>query len=269
MSLHIAKHTPAYWQVTLDNPPLNVMDPEMIKDLEDLMDTLEADKEIKVVVFDSANPDYFMAHIDLVRSGEFDLSAGPSGFSPWPAVARRLELAPFITIGLLRGRARGVGSEFLQALDIRFASKEKAKLAQIEVGCGLIPGGGGLERLPRMIGRGRALEVIIGADDFDADRAEMYGWVNRSIPDAELDEYVDRFARRLEGFEAAAMAAAKKVIYERTGLATVEQFSETQQIFFSAITWPGTQARIQDIMARGFQQPGDFELNIGERLGPQ
>ena len=269
MRLRIVKHSPAYWQVTIDNPPLNLMDPEMVDELALLTDELEQDKDIKVVVFDSADPDYFMAHIDLVRAGEFDLSPKASGLSGWPDVARRFELAPFVTIGLVRGRARGVGSEFLQALDVRFASKEKTKLAQVEVGCGLIPGGGGLERLPRLIGRGRALEVILGADDFDADTAALYGWVNRSIPDAELDGFVDRFAKRIANFERHALIAAKQTIYKRLGLATIEEFKETQAIFFQAISLPGTQARIKDVMQRGFQQPGDFELEMGKHLGPQ
>lgn len=269
MRLHLKKHSDAYVRITIDNPPLNLMDPEFIAELSTLLAELEKDQKIKVVVFDSANPDYFMAHIDLIRSAEFDLTPKASGFAGWPDIARRMELAPFLTVGLLRGRARGVGSEFLQALDVRFASKEKTQLSQIEVGCGLIPGGGGLERLPYLIGKGRAMEVIIGSDDFDGDTAALYGWVNRSIPDAELDDFVDRFARRVASFESSAIADAKRTIYKRLGLATPEEFRETQQIFFKSISNPGTQARIQQIMKDGFQQPGDYELNLGDRLGPK
>lgn len=269
MKLKTLKQSPAYLKVTIDNPPINLFDPEIAEELTALITKLENDDELKVVVFDSANPDYFIAHIDLIRSGEFSLESSPLGLAPWPDVARRFELAPFLTIGLIRGCARGVGSEFLQALDIRFASKEKTKLSQIEVGCGLIPGGGGLERLPYLIGRARALEVIIGAEDFDADTAERYGWINRSIPDAELDEFVDRFAKRVAGFEKKAIAAAKKTIYKRVGLAKVEDFNETQNIFFEAIAWPETQARLADLFKRGLQHNNGFELNISNELGPQ
>lgn len=235
MRLQTHKVSPAYWRVTIDNPPINLFDPEMGEELSSLVTELEDNEEIKIVVFDSANPEFFISHVDLIRSAEFDLSPKKTGLPTWPDVARRFELAPFLTVCLLRGRARGVGSEFVQAVDVCFASKEKAKLSQIEVGCGLIPGGGGLERLPRLIGKNRALEAIIGADDFDADTAALYGWINRSIPDAELDDFVDRFARRVASFERKAIAAAKKIIYDRVGLAKAEEFLETQSIFFQAI----------------------------------
>jgi enoyl-CoA hydratase/carnithine racemase len=269
MRLIVKKHSPAYWQVTIDNPPLNLFDPEMGDELTSLVEALENDSDIKVVVFDSANPEYFIAHIDLIRSAEFDLTPRATSLPVWPDVARRFELSPFLTVGLVRGRARGVGSEFIQALDVCFASKEKAKLSQIEVGCGLIPGGGGLERLPRLIGRRRALEVVIGADDFDADTAAAYGWINRAIPDAALDEFVDRFAKRVASFEREAIAAAKKIIYKRTGLAKTEEFLESEAIFFEAISWTGTQKRIGEIMKQGFQQPGEYELELGANLGPK
>ncbi|RYY10430.1 MAG: enoyl-CoA hydratase/isomerase family protein, partial [Chitinophagaceae bacterium] len=161
MSLILTKHSPAYWRITIDNPPLNLMDPAMTDEFQELMAILEKEEELKVVVFDSADPDYFISHIDLLKAGEFNLDPGPSGMAAWPDVARRLELACFVTIGLVRGRARGVGIEFIQVMDMCFASREKALIAQVEVGCGLIPGGGGLERLPFKIGKSRALEVII------------------------------------------------------------------------------------------------------------
>lgn len=270
MRLRIIKHTPAYWQVTIDNPPLNLFDPELGDELSSLVTDLERNSEIKVVVFDSANPDYFIAHIDLIRSAEFDLAPRPAtGLPTWPDVARRFELASFLTIASVRGRARGVGSEFIQAMDVCFASKERAKLAQIEIGCGLIPGGGGLERLPHLIGRRRALEVIIGGEDFNAETAALYGWINRAIPDDELDGFVDRFARRVASFEKDAIAAAKKIIYKRTGLAKTEEFLESEDAFFEAISWPGTQKRITEIMKMGFQQPGEFELELATQLGPR
>jgi enoyl-CoA hydratase/carnithine racemase len=181
----------------------------------------------------------------------------------------RLQRAPFVTVGVLRGRARGVGSEFLLALDVRFASRERAILSQIEVGCGLIPGGGGLERLPVLIGRARALEVIIGGDDFDADTAERYGWVNRALPDAELDAFVDRFARRLASFERPAIAAAKAAINRLLGLPGPAETVASQNTFFQLAAAPAAQARIGELLQRGLQQPGDLELRLGEHLGPR
>lgn len=265
----VEKRSPAYWRVTLDNPPLNLFDPEMSDALQSLIEQLEHDDAVKVVVFDSANPDYFLAHIDLARVAELSTTPGPTGLSPWPDVARRLERAPFVNVALVRGRARGVGSEFLQAMDVRFASRERAILSQIEVGTGVIPGGGGLERLPALIGRARALEVILGADDFDADTAERYGWVNRSIPDAELDAFVERFATRVASFDRRLLALTKKIVNERVGLASIEDLKATQKAFFETLTWPETQARVVSLLGRGLQQPGDVELRLGEHLGPQ
>jgi enoyl-CoA hydratase/carnithine racemase len=269
MKLRLIQHSAAYWRVTIDNPPLNLFDPEMSDELQSLIGQLEQDPAVKVVVFDSANADYFMAHIDLARAGELSLQPGPTGLSPWPDVALRLQRAPFVTVGLLRGRARGVGSEFLLALDVRFASRERAILSQIEVGCGLIPGGGGLERLPALIGRARSLEAIVGADDFDADTAERYGWVNRALPDTELDAFVERFAARVASFERPAIAAAKETINRLLGLPQPANTIASQNTFFQLAAAPSAQARIGELMQRGLQQPGALELRLGERLGPR
>ena len=265
--LQLTHHSPTYLRVTINNPPLNLFDPELSDDLQELIGLLESDVQIKVVVFDSAVPDYFMAHVDLARVAELSTAPGPTGLSPWPDVALRLQRAPFVTIGLLRGRARGVGSEFLLALDMRFASRERAILAQIEVGCGIIPGGGGLERLPRLIGRARSMEAIIGGEDFDADTAERYGWINSSIPDGALDAFVERLALRIASFDREAITAAKQLINARTGLPSTQEIIESQTIFFKAAARPSTQARIGEMLASGLQQPGDFELRLGELLG--
>jgi enoyl-CoA hydratase/carnithine racemase len=264
--LTIKKPSPGYWQVTFDNPPINLFDPEMTVALQALLGNLERDDAVKVVVFDSADPEYFISHLDLVQSGDLDLTPGPTGLSPWPDVARRMEQAPFITIGKLRGRARGVGSEFIQALDIKYASRERAVLCQIEVGMGLFPGGGGLERLSTLLGRSRALEVIVGSEDFDADTAERYGWINRAIPDAELDQFVDRFATRVAGFDRRAISAAKAIVNERAGLARIADLAATQAKFFDALTWPESQVRVAALMKRGLQTRGDVELRLGDHL---
>ncbi len=267
MKLRITKSSACYWRVTLNNPPINLFDPEMLDELVSLVDDLERDEEVKVVVFDSALPDFFMAHLDVARAAEFSREPGPTGLPPWPDVALRLERAPFVTVGLVRGRARGVGSEFLLALDVRFASRERAILGQLEVGTGLFPGGGGLERLPKLIGRARAIEVVTSADDFDADTAERYGWVNRSIPDAELDAFVERFATRLAGFDRRAIATAKRTINERTGLPEPADLSATEAKFLEALTFPEVQVRLRQLFGQGFQQDSDLERRLGHHLG--
>src|ERR1700709_1601842 len=163
--------TTGYGRVIIENPPINLYDPEMLAELDGLMDRIDADGDLKVIVFESANRDQFVAH-----------------------------------------------SELALACDIRFASKEKAVLAQVEVGAAVVPGGGAIEWLTALAGRSRALEIICGADDFDADTAEKYGWVNRSIPDAELDAFVDDFARRVASFEKRALELAKKLVNARGGV---------------------------------------------------
>ena len=177
-----------------------------------------------------------------------------------------MELAPFITVSLVSGRARGVGSEFLQALDVRFASGELAVLSQIEIGTGIVPGGGGLDRLPRLVGQSRAIEAIVGCDDFDADTAERYGWVNRSIPDAELDAFVERFASRVAGFDRRLITAAKEIINQRAGIATTADIVASQKEFFKVSRYPETQARLASLLQRALQHEVDFEMNLGEHL---
>jgi enoyl-CoA hydratase/carnithine racemase len=269
MTLTVTKHSPTYWRVTLNNPPINLYDQQLVEHLQALTEQLENDDEVNIVVFDSADPDYFIAHIDLTGIDKFSLEPGPTGLAPWPDLVSRWQNASFVTVGLLRGRARGVGSEFLQALDIRFASREKAVLSQIEVGTGVIPGGGGLERLPLLIGRARALEVIIGADDFDADTAALYGWVNRAIPDVEIEGFVERFAMRVASFDHKLIAAVKDIVNQRVERPTNEQIIATQNKFFEIAEWPETQKRLSSLFERGLQTRGDFEMNLGAMLGPQ
>lgn len=268
MRIHIQKRSSAYWRATIDNPPVNLFDQDLVADLQTLTDQLEKDAAVKVVVFDSADPDFFISHIDIAGIAKFSLEPGPTGLAPWPDLALRWATAPFVTIGLVRGRARGVGSEFLQALDIRFASKEKAVLAQIEVGTGVIPGGGGLERLPALVGRARALEVFLGADDFDADTAAAYGWVNRSIPDSELDEFVENFVRRVSSFDKKVIATVKDLVNGRVTMPKTEDLVATQDRFFEVVNWPDTQARLTSLFEQGLQTR-EFELNLPKRLAAQ
>ena len=171
-----------------------------------------------------------------------------------------------LSIAVIRGRVRGGGSEFALGCDIRFASREKAIFGQPEVGTGLIPGGGALERLPLLVGRSRALEIVMGANDFDANTAERYGWINRAVPDAELDAFVVDFVGRVLSFDRQALQAAKSII-NSAGLPDPAALKATQDIFFQTFSWEGAKQRFPKLRERGIGQPGDFELNLGRRLG--
>lgn len=264
--LRIDKHSESIWRVVLDDPPFNLVGPRLIAALQSAVGEMEAAPALKVVIFESAVPDFFIAHVDLLQVGVGNTETGPMGMLPWPDALRRLEAAPFVTIGVLRGRARGVGSEFLQALDMRFASIEKGLLAQIEAGCGIIPGGGGLERLPRMLGRARAIEAICGADEFDAVTAERYGWINRALPDAELDVFVEKLAHRIATFDGPVIAAAKHVITERVGLASRQELNGTYNRFLQTLTWPATQRRLRSMIEHGLQRDAEFERDLPARM---
>lgn len=265
--LHIRRPVPGYYRATIDNPPLNLFDPELVAELQHFMTVVEGDDETRVVVFDSANPDYFIAHVDLVKADQFDLTPQPTtGLAVWPDMAIRMERAPFVTVSAIRGRARGVGSEFALATDIRFASREKAILCQPEVGFGFPPGGGGLERLSLNTGRARALEIIVAASDFDADTAERYGWINRAVADDDFEEFVDNWARRVATFDRSAIALAKRTLNDHGGLPEVSWFSPTQQAFFDLLAQPHVQQRVGGFLSSGLQQAGDFELNLPDQL---
>ena len=206
----LQKHSPYYWRVTFDHPPLNIFGPQSIPPLEEIVTALETDPQVKVVVFDSAVEGFFLTHYDFLARLEDStgMPPGPTGLPPLPDMLVRLSRAPVASIALIRGRATGVGSELSLACDMRFASREKAILSQWEVGAGLVPGGGPMARLPRLMGRGRALEVLLGADDIHGDLAERYGYVNRSLPDAELDGFVEALAMRIASLSKLAIRMA-------------------------------------------------------------
>ena len=262
----VSKVTPAYWRLTFNNPPINMLDPQTILELQDLVSEFEADPQLKVVVFDSADPDFFVAHFDASRAAATPTAPSPTGYSPWIDLTVRLARVPVISIAAVRGRARGVGSEFALACDLRFASLEKAVFAQIEVGVGVIPGGGALERLPLLVGRARALEIVVSATDFDAATAERYGWINRAIPDAQFETWVDAFARRIASFDRDALAAAKQQVNRHT-LPEPKDQEESRQLFFSGLGGRGYQDRAPKLRSNGIGKPGDFELRLGELLG--
>src|SRR5579863_4946799 len=202
IQIKVTKRSPAYWRVTFDHPPLNIFGPEMLPQVNEIITALETDERVKVVVFDSAVEGFFLIHLDFLANLDHlaHLPSGPTGLHPWPEMLVRLSRAPVVSIASIRGRATGMGSELALACDMRFASREKAILSQFELGAGLVPGGGPLARLPRLTGRGRALEVILSANDIPGDLAELYGYVNRSLPDADLDAYVEALAARIASF---------------------------------------------------------------------
>ena len=261
--LHIEKRSPALWQVTLDNPPINLIDPQMVEELEALVSQLETDPDVCVVVFRSADPDFFLAHID-VTANWLNMAPGKTGMHPWLDLLVRLSRVPVVSIAAIRGRARGAGSEFALSCDIRFASREKAILGQFEVGMGAVPGGNPMARLSQLVGRGRALEIILSADDYPGDLAERYGYMNRAISDEEFEAFVDTFAERIASFEKQTLVEAKAFI-DRDTLPDDAAFPPALQAFFTSAARPESRARSKALMQRGYQQRGDTELNLGQR----
>lgn len=257
----------AYWRVTFANPPMNLLNPESILEFQALVGAIETDADLRVVVFDSADPDFFFSRYDLARAAETPTAPGPSGLPAWVDMTTRIGQLPVVSIALIRGRTRGGGSELALALDMRFASLERAVFGQPEVGAGVLPGGGAIERLPLLAGRARALEIILGAEDFDARTAEIYGWINRALPDAELDAFVDHLARRIASFDAPALVEAKRLINRRS-LPAPADLMETQKVFLAATTWPTVRARGLRLRERAVALGREFELRLGHYLGP-
>src|SRR5258705_9397038 len=266
--LRIVEKSPAYWRVVFDNPPFNIMGASMFAALQDLLARMDPTPSLRVVVFESANPDFYLAHFDLADpSGSLRLinTAGPSGLPILMDTFVRLTRSPIVSIAKIRGRLRGASSEFVLACDMRFASRENTALAQVEVGAGVHPGGGGTERLPLLVGRGRALEIILGANDFDGETAERYGYVNRALPDSELDGFVDALARRIASFDRRPIAAAKNLV-NQVSLPSVDCLLDALNSFTTALTWPETQQRFQALFKRGLNRPGDMENRFAELL---
>lgn len=251
---------PGRWTITFSNPPINMFLPETIDELRALMADIEADPSVKVVVFQSANPDFFVAHLDVAKAAK-----RPDVLDLWRDFVLRLSSASVVSIAKVRGRTRGIGNEFVLACDMRFASRQNALFGNPEVGVGLIPGGGALEWLPRLVGRSRALEIALSGDDFDADIAERYGWVNRTLDDNNLDSFVDTLAGRLASFDREVLAAAKAQI-NRFGMPTAAELQSSNDMIFSILAGPGAQARRAKIRNIGYGVPSDFELNFGRYL---
>src|SRR5580692_8211347 len=265
--IRVIEETPAYWRVVFDYPPFNILDATIFECLQDLLVRMYASQRLCVVVFESAIPDFYLAHFDLTgKTGNITTAVGPSGLPILMDTFVRLTKSPVVSIAKIRGCVRGGSSEFVLACDMRFASRENTRLGQPEVGVGVHPGGGGTERLPQLVGRGRALEIILGADDFDGDTAERYGYVNRALPDAELDGFVDALARRIASFDQRAITAAKNLV-NQVSLPSADQLLGSFNSFQTALTWPEAQKRILKLLARGLQKDSEFERQWPSVLG--
>ena len=266
--LSVIRQSAAYWRVIIGNPPLNLFDPHMFAELNVLMDDIEKDPDLKVIVFESSDEDFFMNHHDVEnRLNVPDQPGAMPFFGNWPTFVTRLAQSSVISIAKVRGRARAQGFEFALACDMRFASKERAQFALIEVGGSSIPGGGGVEWLSALVGRSRTLEIVCSADDFDADIGERYGFVNRALPDAELDAYVDALAMRMSRFEKRALETGKKMVNGRAGVPSEGDLWTSNHILQGVDEWPESQHAFKRMLAAGLGQVGDFERNFAARLG--
>jgi len=266
--IHLIRHSDTYWRVTLDLPPLNIFGPAHIPQLEAIVSKLESDDRVRVVVFDSAVEGFFLTHYDFLAKPEESakFAVGRTGLQALPDMLARLSRAPVVSIASIRGRATGVGSELALASDMRFASREKAILSQWEVGAGLVPGGGPMARLPRLIGRGRALEVLLGADDVNGDLADLYGYVNRSLPDNLLDPFVDALAQRISSFDKQAIAETKRLV-DLNCLPPDAEIAPEWEAFTASLGRPAAQEKLRALFERGFHAPGDVETRLGHHVG--
>jgi len=265
--VRVIEESSAYWRAVFDYPPFNIVDASMFEGLQDLLAKMDGSPSLRVIVFESANPKFYLSHFDLTgKIGNIMTSVGPSGLPVLMDTFARLTQSPVVSIAKIRGCARGVSSEFVLACDMRFASRENTQLGQPEVAVGLHPGGGGTERLPPLVGRGRALEIILSGNDFDGETAERYGYVNRALPDTELDGFVNALARRIASFDRRAIASAKTLV-NRVSLPSADRLLDALNSFQTTLTWPESQKRIKTLLKRGLQQNEDFERGWPAVLG--
>jgi enoyl-CoA hydratase/carnithine racemase len=268
-TLRVRPTDPGVLTVAIDAPPLNLIGPELVRDLVTLLRELESTDDIRVVVLESADHEYFVPHVDLTKIPAYTAEAAKAG-GPDDAslgmLLHKLSSQPVVLIGKLRGRARGAGSELLLACDMRFASLENTIIGQPEIGLGVLPGAGGIQHLTRLLGRGRAMEAILGGDDFTAEQAERYGWINRALPDAELDEFVAGVARRVASFPAEAVRIVKAAVNE-LALPPAESIRADARTFKRLATTDALKKRAAALFARGLQTRGEVELELGAHIG--
>jgi enoyl-CoA hydratase/carnithine racemase len=252
--------------VAIAAPPMNLLGPALVRDLVALIQRAEADAGLEVLIFKSADPDYFIAHVDITRIAEYrqETVKITGGEASLGLLFRHLSASRLVTIAQIEGRARGAGNEFVLACDMRFAAQGRALFGQPEIGFGLLPGAGGMQHLTRLMGRGRALEAILGGEDFDADLAERYGWINRALPADEIDGFVTRLAQRIAVFPANARALIKERI-NAIALAPAAEFSHDSGLFPQLASTPESQRLSSAAMTRGFQTR-DWEMDLPRRL---
>jgi enoyl-CoA hydratase/carnithine racemase len=247
-------------------PPMNLLGPELVRDLVSLIQQAEADDTSQVLVFKSADPDYFISHVDVTRISEYRAEAAKLTGEPSIALLfHHLSASRLVTIAQIEGRVRGAGSEFALACDMRFAARESAVFGQFEPAFGLLPGGGAAQHLARLMGRARALEVMLSAEDYDAELAERYGWINRALPADALDDFVGSLAQRIAGFPAAGQVAVKDRVNE-IALAPAEDFRRDSDLFGQGVRQPDAQSRIGAALKRGLQTR-DAEMALARMLG--
>jgi len=248
------------------SPPMNLEGPELVRDFVSLIQEAEADETINVLVFKSADPDYFISHVDVTRIKENRAEAAKlNGDASIGQLLRHLSASRLVSIAQIEGRVRGVGSEFVLACDMRFAARESAIFGQFEPAFGVIPGAGGAQHLARLMGRGRALEVMLSAQDYDADLAERYGWINRALPAEDLNDFVRSLALRIAAFPAAGHAVVKERV-DAIALPTVEDIRRDSDLFLEGTRTNEFQQLIQAAMTRGFQTR-DAEMDLAQLLG--
>jgi enoyl-CoA hydratase/carnithine racemase len=254
--------------VTINHPPMNLLDVPLVKELSNFLDEAQSDDAVRVIVFESADPEYFLAHYDVQDVLTRPVQPGKAGTitSSFQQFVERYRTSPKVTIARIEGRVRGGGSEFVLALDLRFAAKARAIFGQLEVSLGIIPGGGATQRLPRLLGRARALEIILGSQDFDAEQAERYGWVNRALPSTEIGSFVEQLAFRIASFSPDALRLAKQAV-DAGARPFEEGLREESYLFDQAMATPEGVRRMQQFLAGGGQtRSGELSLDwvVGE-----
>jgi enoyl-CoA hydratase/carnithine racemase len=250
----------------IDAPPMNLLGTALVRDLVSLIQAAEANEAVQVLVFKSADPDYFIPHVDVTEVAEYRKEAAKlAGEASLGLLFRHLSASRLVSIAQIEGRVGGAGSEFVLACDMRFAALESATFSQPEQGLGWIPGAGGVQHLTRLMGRARALEIMLSSEDYDSALAERYGWINRALPRKALPDFVRSLALRIAGFPAAGRALVKERV-NAIALAPVEDFQHDSEVFGQGVTDPVAQSRLQTLMQRGFQTR-DGELTLARMLG--